>query len=476
MRLQELSEITERRMVRFSIAPLLRMLVALSCYLPSVPLFTDTQLLPKWYLFVLGSALYVLCLGLSKRSHREKACNFDLHRWFPVLVGMGCAECMYVLALMTFFGCNPIGEQGTFDNPAGLASAMALTIPTALYCMYKRKGLSQRIFYGISVLLMAVVLILTKSRTGMICLALYIVVWTYIVSGRYLRRKTYRYTVLLVVTTVIAIGMIYYVSSHKQNSTSGRTFILMQSWELISKRPVTGYGTNGFDREYMHTQADYFRIHPDSGYAMLADEVRHPLNEFAFVWVNFGLLGLLVLTGLLSFPLVHHTKGKDSYSKLLSLSVVGLAVFCCFSYPLHYPLSWLVLLLSLTGVAGKRLSRLMRKRSARYIVLTSCSLVSLLIIYNAVYEWRWNYAYRHYYKRRDMRTVDKYEELFSHFHDDKYFLYNYAFVAYKMHDAKRAYRLMSECMNYRRGYNTELLAGDICRKLGYYDEAILHTL
>ena len=83
---------------------------------------------------------------------------------------------------MTFFGCNPIGEQGTFDNPAGLASAMALIIPTALYCMYKRKGLSQRIFYGISVLLMAVVLILTKSRTGMICLALYIVVWTYIVS------------------------------------------------------------------------------------------------------------------------------------------------------------------------------------------------------------------------------------------------------------------------------------------------------
>ena len=67
--------------------PLLRMLVALSCYLPSVPLFTDTQLLPKWYLFVLGSALYVLCLGLSKRSRREKACNFYLHRWFPVLVG-----------------------------------------------------------------------------------------------------------------------------------------------------------------------------------------------------------------------------------------------------------------------------------------------------------------------------------------------------------------------------------------------------
>ena len=153
---------------------------------------------------------------------------------------------------------------------------------------------------------------------------------------------------------------------------------------------------------------------------------------------------------------------------------MGLAVFCCFSYPLHYPLSWLVLLLSLAGVVGKRLSRLKRKRSARYIVLASCCLVSFIIIYNAVYEWKWNYAYRHYYKRRDVRTVDKYEELYSHFRDDKYFLYNYAFVAYKMHDAKRAYRLMGECMKYRRGYNTELLVGDICRKLGYYDEAILH--
>ncbi|MBR3093358.1 MAG: hypothetical protein IKG99_10100 [Bacteroidaceae bacterium] len=196
---------------------ILRILIVLSCYLPSVPLFTDTQLLPKWYLFVLGSALYVLCPGFSKRSCWEKACNFDLHKWFPVLVGMGCAECMYVLAQMTFFGCNPIGEQGTFDNPAGLASAMALIIPIALYCMYKRKGLSQRIFFVVSMLLMAAVLILTKSRTGMVCLALYIVVWTYVVSGSYLRRKTYRYTVLLVVTTVIAIGMIYYVGNVVNN-------------------------------------------------------------------------------------------------------------------------------------------------------------------------------------------------------------------------------------------------------------------
>ena len=454
--------------------PLLRMLVALSCYLPSVPLFTDTQLLPKWYLFVLGSALYVLCLALSRRRLRGKASDFDLHKWFPVLVGIGSVESLYVFAQMAFFGCNPVGEQGTFDNPAGLASAMALTIPMAVYCKYKRRVLSQRIFFGVSVLLMVVVLILTKSRTGMICLALYILVWTYVVSGRYLRRKTYRYTVLLVVTTVIAIGMIYYVSSHKQNSTSGRAFILMRSWELVMQRPFAGYGANGFDREYMHQQAYYFRSYPDSSYAMLADEVRHPLNEFIYMWVNYGLFGLLALTVLLSFPLVHRIRSKDAYSYLLSLPVVGLAVFCCFSYPLHYPLSCLVLLLSLTGVARKRLSRLMRKRSARYIVSALCCLVSFLIIYDAVYEWRWNYAYRHYYKRRDIRTVDKFEELYSHFRDNKYFLYNYAFVAYKMHDAKRAYRLMGECTKYRRGYNTELLAGDICRKLGYYDEAISH--
>lgn len=460
--------------IRHSIIPILRVFVAFTCYLPSVPLFTDTQLLPKWYLFVLCSALFVLCRGLSKRSYREIVFDFDLHRWFLLLVGMGCLECLYIIIQIALNGRNPIGEQGTFDNPAGLASAMILTLPMALFCVDMNKGLSQRIIYGIPVLLMVAVLILTKSRTGLICLALYVVVMAYVVCGRYLHRKAYRYMVSLVITTIITLGMISYISIHKKDSTSGRAFILMRSWELVMQRPFVGYGANGFDREYMHQQAEYFRENPDSEYAMLAGEVSHPLNEFAYAWINYGIIGLIGFVGLLLFLMVFCIRSKDSYSKLTSLPVVGLAVFCCFSYPLQYPLSWLVLFLSLTGVAGKRLGRLMRKRSVRYIVSASCCLVSFIVIYHAVYEWRWNYAYRHYYKRRDMRTVDKYEELYSHFRDNKYFLYNYAFVAYKMHDAKRAYRLMSECMNYRRGYNTELLAGDICRKLGYYDEAILH--
>jgi Lipid A core - O-antigen ligase and related enzymes len=74
---------------------------------------------------------------------------------------------------------------------------------------------------------------------------------------------------------------------------------------MITDKPLFGHGIGGFQREYMLYQAEYFKNHPDSNYAMLADIVKHPFNEFLLL-VEQGLVGGL-LVGLFIFFLSKNT-------------------------------------------------------------------------------------------------------------------------------------------------------------------------
>lgn len=50
---------------------------------------------------------------------------------------------------------------------------------------------------------------------------------------------------------------------------------------MIKHEPFTGYGVGGFSAHYMDYQAQYFKEHPDSQFAILADNIKSPLmNTF----------------------------------------------------------------------------------------------------------------------------------------------------------------------------------------------------
>ena len=57
---------------------------------------------------------------------------------------------------------------------------------------------------------------------------------------------------------------------------------------MIKGRPLYGYGYGGFQANYMDEQAQFFRTHPNSRYAQLADDVKSPFNEYLGVLTEFG--------------------------------------------------------------------------------------------------------------------------------------------------------------------------------------------
>lgn len=447
-------------------------IIGVACYLPEIFIFTDTLLLPKWYLAVLGGVVWLLYLTLvrlcTNRSVKEFISLSDAKTMF-LLVAV--CECLYVIVHTVTYGLSVAGERGTFDNPAGLAVCIAISLAIAMDMKANAISRKELICYLLCSLLFVSVILLSKSRTGMICIAILLLSYSFKLIRCSKRMK--------IVLSICVVGLIVFVvGMYKKDSTSGRYFILSNSWDLICEHPFIGHGHNGFERSYMLKQADYFRHNEESKYEMLADEVQHPLNEFVNIWVNYGMLGLLFMSLAFAIPVIIGYCRKDRLLMSLQMPMLTIFIFCLFSYPLNYPLPWCVILLN-TFFTIRHCSlyeylceashgRLVQVVSGAFLLF--CLMVTFAKGYN---EYRWNIAWRHL-RKNDAVALSEYKALEPHFSDNRYFLYNYAFALYSKGEFESSLAILDKCRKYWNGYNVELLSGDACRMNGKSAEALIH--
>ena len=178
----------------------------------------DEYIAPKWY-----AAGYAALLAVVAGTYRiMKGMNADADSTKALSVSALAAIAFNVLCCVavcrrpTDSVLDIIPFHGTFDNPSGFALNMCLLISLA-------------------------------------------------VSGRHGMCRMMRCAV-----TAMSV---------KTESTSGRSFIISRTWELIRQQPLTGYGWHGFEREYMPQQARYFMAYSDSAVSWLADDILHPFRD-----------------------------------------------------------------------------------------------------------------------------------------------------------------------------------------------------
>lgn len=235
---------------------------------------------------------------------------------------------------------HPLFEvTGTFGNPAPLGGLLALGVVTVAWVLFgfgrqNRKwivGLSAMAIVGLSYALW-----LTQSRAA----------WLAVVAGLLFLGWRQRWWQKIpspkksfVIVICLLLGIIGSVALYqmKKDSADGRLLIARNTLAMIAERPLMGWGTGGWDARYMHCQADYFTRHPDSPYAMLADDVGYPYNEFLYVAAEQGLVGLLLVLGLLG-SLYRYRDGARS-GRLEKALLTAFVTFSLFSYPLSvFPL------------------------------------------------------------------------------------------------------------------------------------------
>ena len=301
---------------------------------------TDPYILPKWC-FTIGAGCLWLTVWIIAKLCTNRSC-FN-RTWAGCIIALLCVlEAVY--GITKWEGWSSTGIKGSFDNPAGFAVCLCIGIPFSLYFNKIVKGKQGKIITLLSVLLMTIGVILSESRSGIISFFVMAIITGYkkLTCPPMIKRSIVSLSLI-----IILVGS-YWV---KKDSADGRLLIARNTLAMIAERPLMGWGTGGWDARYMHCQADYFTRHPDSPYAMLADDVGYPYNEFLYVAAEQGLVGLLLVLGLLG-SLYRYRDGARS-GRLEKALLTAFVTFSLFSYPLSvFPLQ--MTLVALLGCMRSR--------------------------------------------------------------------------------------------------------------------------
>lgn len=450
--------------------------LVIACFFPKIQGFSDELLRPKWVLFEFFILISLLILGLLRLQNikftlkiKHGYCVCISHIFSNVIILVAFMEAVYAIVNTFYMGRNTL--VGTFDNPAGLAFCLCVSLPFYFYCLkqyIEKHLLCLLITFGAIVVL--VVIILSKSRSGWICLFIYFFLFLHkTISGQY----KFKLILFLCLIGVLSVA----VFTFKTGSTTGRRFILERSWDLIKEKPIIGYGKGGFKREYMLKQADYFRLHKDSQYIWFASEVYHPLNEFIWVWIEYGILGLLLFIGMFIYFFIRLFRKKDDFSFVLMASLFSVFIFSLFSYPFKYPLAWLVCLFCIIIMYPSCLCNITKYRFFRLknVMMINTAIIALIVLSVSYrYEYEWNRAAQLSLRGYSRQMMPRYAELYKKYSENALFLYNYTAELFYANYSEKALEIARECMLYWPSYNLSLLTGDICRSLGRYDESLVY--
>lgn len=420
-------------------------IIALACFLPEVGLFVDGDILPKWYLFGLGLCAIIITYARGRLKD-------DIKPYIKLMLTAAASiVSIWAIAESAFNGW--VAAHGPFDNPAGLAISLCCVM--ALNNGGTEGGMKNKWATIAMTTIMACAVIASQSRCGIVALML-------ISANNTIQSKRwFMGTVLVALFACGAIGL----STIKSASTSGRAFILQQTWEMVAEHPLAGWGTGGFERNYMLRQASFFDMHPDDPAATLADDIRHPLCEYLLWWVNYGVAGLLAIILLLFYPVF---KVQD---KGLRLTCMLICWFAVASYPLHYPLVWSMLILSWVSIIWHKTVHILNKKTIKATATTIAIISSAGICLHAASSFELNKAenaslsHRH---KKALRIYKRLEQLQQH---DPYYLYAYSRECYTVGLFEDALYWNDCCRNFWSSYDLALLRGDILFHLERYTEA-----
>lgn len=434
--------------------------------------FVDSWIVPKWIFFTLGISLYIFIVTINYLFPFDKSTRFSQSIWENSIVLAVFFQALY--GIMQYADILPVTTRfpmtGSFDNPAGYTACLSVGFPFILYRTRRYNGYLQYMFISIAIIVIMAI-ILSGSRAGIISILIVLAFWS--------RKRIYALTrikyLVLMIILIISAGGLYYA---KKDSADGRLLIWKCSLSMIKDKWFIGHGSGGFQAHYMDYQAQYFRNHPKSSYKQLADTVQSPFCEYLSVGINYGVTGLLII-GYIIYLVIKICGRNSCVKKEHALSCcLSIATFAFFSYPLMYPFVWIVLLYSFYILMEENLrcfSLYMSKSILKITVLT----VLILSIYAGLQSFNRILSERKWKKVVQLSlldinkddVLDGYERVYLHLKTDRYFLYNYSVVLYKIGLYDKSLSVALQCRKLWADYDLEVLLGKLYELSGSFDNA-----
>lgn len=359
---------------------------------------------------------------------------------------------------------------GSFDNPAGFAACTVLGIPFALFSA-KTKSKTKYLYF-ISVAVICIALIFSQSRAGILSAFTMFVVYLYcrFIHSLPLKKKS----LILSLITALSVSIFLFLFFFKQDSATGRYLIWQSALSVISENPIKGYGNGGFNAHYMSYQANYFQHNPNSDLAVLADNVVHPFNEYFFLAIEYGIIGLLLFLALISISLFYNKRKLSPYI----LAFISILVFASFSYPFRYSFVWMIFVYSLARLSIN--TPIIYSIKTKFQLLISVVLIAGLVfigywLYRDIqFEYKWNKVAKSSLMGKTKIVLPEYERLYTMWNGNPMFLYNYGAELNHIQKYEESIRILNECRKYLNDYDVTMLQADNYFKLKQWGEAEIY--
>lgn len=442
-------------------------------------LLTDSQILPKWFCFVIGVTLLSFVMGFQLLQKSTSVFVINKTIIARIISLSVVLQAFYALARYNYWwNQDVVFNIGSFENPAGFASCLCVGMPyVALFFRVKSRWMQISAFFFILVVLSAIYV--SKSRAGYVsCVVMFVIflLLNYNTLSRRLRLALCIDCFSAIVGIVIAFCS---MSNSKHDSMNGRKLIWTVGMEMVKDKPLLGHGLGSIEKCYMNYQADYLKCSASPHEMMLADNVKHVFNDYLAIAVQFGIVGVLcvmVYVALLFYSFFKIAY-KDRYAQIGILSLLGLGSFALFSYPSCYPLTWMMIAIDSWFVFSPCLSGDIRLSiKMRKLLGLSIILLAMVAIFQIGKRLKAELTWKKLYDMRlavgNQESLNGYQEIYPQLCHEPYFLYNYAVELSVDKQYSKSLQIAEECSQYWADYDLNMVKAYNFKELGRYSEAI----
>lgn len=241
---------------------------------------------------------------------------------------------------------------------------------------------------------------------------------------------------------------------------------------------MTGFGPQGFQKNYPVRQAQYFKNHPDSPWSILADDISSPFNECLKTGVEQGITGLFFVFGIF-FMVFSNTIS----SPVLRATAAAIIIFSCFSYPFDFFVFQVLGVFCLASIATTQksnaimnltcssLKNIAVKIPAICLIAISCGIILLSSRNYYIDVKNWNRT-AYSFSPKSNQKIDELKALHPVFKNNAQFVFNYGSALYDAGRYQEAVILLEKTGKLFSGSETLLLLGDAYERTDTYTQAL----
>lgn len=433
--------------------------------------FNDFDITPKKYFSILFSSVFLLVVFFCNLN---SIISINWINFIKNLFGIVFFSCsiLALYSIMQFFDiCKSLSVfkvSANFSNPAGLAVSLLIGFSIGLYFCNKKEFKSVYKIILIVEILMVFSIVVSFSRAAILGL---IVLFCVSLLKKSKKNKGF-IRFLLSICVVFSIGGLYCL---KMDSAKGRILIWKCSLNMIKDKPLFGFGYNGFKKNYMSYQADFFNKNPENEFVKVADNTLDPFNEYIGILVNYGIVGFVIFLLCFIFLLRSYFRKKSRESEVAMLSLVGISTFSFFSYAFYYPFVWIVSILCIFVIIGP--FKLIISSFLRVLVSLTAITVHIALCSYCIYrinaELIWKKSMIELTMLENKNSIfSNYEFLLPVLGSNYYFMYNYSAELYRDEQYVKSLQMAYRCRELITDYYLELIVVENLIKLKCYHEAI----